>query len=129
MCPPATCYRSGPEWPGCAGEAQSHCALPVHSTRRNISAPVPAAQGCNCVVPADAAVAALPSPEPGWPLGVFGRESELGAWRGSSRTRQDVGSELMVSALRIFNLTCSCSSGPFCTPVTNAGLALSPPSL
>lgn len=55
----------------CAGEAQSHCALPVHSMRRNTSAPVPAAQGCNCLVPVDAAVAALPSPEPGWPLGAL----------------------------------------------------------
>lgn len=130
MCPTATCYRTVCcSWPQSAQAVQSHCALPVHSMRRSTSAPVPAAQGCNCLLLADAAVVALPSQIQGGSWGLFGREGKLGGQRGSSQARQDVGSGLMVSALKIFDLTCSCSSGPFYTPVTNAGLALSPPSL
>lgn len=112
----------------CWGGTEPLC-LPVHPMRRNTSAPVPAAQGCNCLLPAMLLWLPCPPQAQGGSWGLFGREGELGGRRGSSQTRQGVGSWLMVSALKIFNHTCSCSSGPFCTPVTNAGLALSPPSL
>ena len=59
---------------GCSRGAQSCCAPPVHPVRHHGETPrpcLPAAQGCNCSVPADAAVAALPSPDPGWPLGAL----------------------------------------------------------
>lgn len=62
-----------PEWPVCSRGAHSCCALPVHPARHHGETPLlhlPAAWSCNCSVPADAALMALPSPDPGWPFGA-----------------------------------------------------------